>query len=104
MKVIDFCYCEEKDRVCRMEEREFFEEGSFREYYSNMCVGSLDKIWFKFKDVDVDVFVYLDGGEMIRLKSGEYVNVCWRGSMCRVWLEDDEEFLEELEKYRKMEV
>lgn len=104
MKVIDFCYCEEKDRVCKMEEKEFFEGGSFREYYKDMCRGSLDKIWFKFKDVDVDVFVYLDGGDMIRLKNGEYVNVCWRGDMCRVWVEDDEEFLEELEKYRKVEV
>ena len=104
MKVIDFCYVEEKDRVCVKEEREFFEEGSFRNYFRDMCRGSLDKIWFSFKDVDVNVFVYLDGGDMIRLKNGEYVNVCWRGDMCRVWVEDDEEFLEELEKYRKMGV
>lgn len=104
MKIIDLCYVEEENVVSVKEEKEFFEEGSFREYFRNMYRGSLDKIWFKFKDVDVDIFVYLDGGDMIRLKNGEYINVCWRGDMCRVWVEDDEEFLEELEKYRKVEV
>lgn len=104
MKVIDFCYCEEKDRVYKISEKEFFDGGNYREYYENMVMGSLDEIWFKFEDVDKNLFVILDGGDVIRLKNGKYVNVCWRGSMCRVWEMDNWELEVDLNDMRKWRV
>lgn len=100
MKVIDFCYCEEKDKIMNISEEEAFNGGSFGEYYEEMVDGSLDEIWFKFEDVDRSLFVYLDGGDIIRLKNGTYVNVCWRGGMCRVWELDDWELEADLNTMR----
>lgn len=104
MKVIDFCCCEKEDMVYKVSEKEFFDGGSFREYYENMVDGSLDEIWFKFEDVDKKLFVFLDGGDVIRLKNGKYVNVCWRGSMCRVWEVDNCELEVDLNDMRKWRV
>ena len=104
MKVIDFCYCEEENRVCEISEEEFFGGGNYREYYENMVEGSLDEIWFKFEDVDNKLFVILDGGDIIRLNNGKYVNVCWRGSMCRVWELDNWELEVNLNDMRKWRV
>lgn len=104
MKIIDFCYCEEKDRVYKVSEKEFFDGGNYREYYENMVEGSLDKIWFKFEEVDKNLFVILDGGDIIRLKNGKYVNVCWRGSKCRVWELDNWELEVDLNNMRKWRV
>ena len=104
MKVIVFCDCEKEDMVCEVSEKEFFDGGSFREYYENMVDGSLDEIWFKFEDVDKKLFVCLDGGDVIRLKNGKYVNVCWRGSMCRVWELDNWELEVDLNDMRKWKV
>ena len=101
MKVIDFCYCEKEDMVYKISEEEFFDGGSFREYYEEMVYGSLDEIWFKFEDIDKGLFVILDGGDIIRLKNGKYVNVCWRGGMCRIWELDNWELEVDLNDMRK---
>ena len=63
----------------------------------NKC--NLDGIKLSKSEVDLNVFVIDDGGELIRLRNGEYYNVCWRGSLCRVWREDDPKVVKTLNRY-----
>ena len=106
MKIIDMCICEEDKKVYKKDARHFMEEwNGWRGYYNALMWGSLDEIWFRFEDIDRSVFIVEDGGDVIRLKSGEYVSVCWRGLHCRVWsMWDDKETTEMYDDYRKREV
>lgn len=101
MKILDLCICDENEMVYAKTEKEFFGyfecDGDWKGYYKNLKAGSLDKISFTLKDVYKDVFVVDDGGELIRLKDGSYMRICWRGCACRVWPEKDEEFTEYLD-------
>lgn len=87
MKVIDLC----ANEVVRMKMEDVFgyEGNCWKGFYRDLLVGSLDEINFKYEDIDRSVFVLGDGGDLLRLKDGRYINVCWRGDMCRVWEEDE---------------
>ena len=106
MKIIDMCICEEGKKVYKEDARRFMEEWKgWRGYYNTLLWGSVDEIWFMFEDIDRSVFIVEDGGEVIRLKSGEYVNVCWRGLRCRVWsMWDDHEATKVYDELRKRKV
>lgn len=93
MKVLDMGYCNEKDMLSTRSVKDTFiyEGRSWKGYYYKMLFGSLDEINFKYEDIDRRYFIMEDGGELIVLKDGTILNVCWRGDMCRVWEEDDEE-------------
>ena len=97
MKVLDMCVCDENNMVFKSSVREFFEEfecRSWRDYYNYLKECSLDILSFNYEDIDRSVFVIDDGGELIRLKDGCYVEICWRGDCCRVWFEFDDEKVE----------
>lgn len=91
VKVLDLCVVGENN-VSEYDEKELFEyEGkSWNRYIRNINDGNLDGVYLQKKDVDTSVFIIADGGELIRLKDGTYLNVCWRGDCCRVWEEDSE--------------
>lgn len=113
MKVLDLCK-DFDEQVCEMDEQEFFNDfgsdfwdeqydeddddeelyeiSGWEKYYDEMISGDFrhDK-WFGFEDIDQNVFIMDDGGDLIRLKNGEYVNICWRSHSCRIWKEQDEE-------------
>lgn len=97
MKVLDMCVCDENEMVDKIKVKEFFGEFgciSWREYFECLEEGSLDILSFNYEDIDRSVFVIDDGGELIRLKNGCYVNICWRGDCCRIWFECDDEKIE----------
>lgn len=87
MKVIDLC----ANEVVRMKMEDVFEYDGYcwKGFYNKLLDCSLDRINFKYEDIDRNVFVLDDGGDLIRLKDGRYMNVCWRGDVCRVWKEDE---------------
>lgn len=91
VKVLDMQVCDENDMIFMMNDDELF--GGWKEYYSNIKVGCGKELDFVYKDIDKKVFIIDDGGELIRLKNGEYVNICWRGDMCAVWYEKDEDMI-----------
>lgn len=93
MKIKYYCALdEEENRLTEREESEFFQDfegGNFKAYYDFVLKYCLypEEVDFKFEEIDTSVYIELDGGEMIRLKTGEYVNICWRYNSCRVWRE-----------------
>lgn len=91
VKVLDMLCVDENDMIYKEREDELF--GGWRNYICEIKLGSIDDIDFVYEDVDKSVFIIEDGGELIRLKNGKYVNICWRFSMCRVWYEDDEDMI-----------
>lgn len=89
MKVIDTIGGE----VIRMSTKDVFEYegGNWRGYYNSLKQCSLDTIDFNYEDINKQVFVIEDGGEIINLNDGRWMNVSWRGTACRVWEEEDED-------------
>lgn len=69
-------------------------EQSLEDFYKFLKKCSLDELWFAADDIDYSVMVFLDSSDALRLKSGEYVYMCWRGEMCRVWKCDDPQEVE----------
>lgn len=63
-------------------------------YWNAMQDGCLDDIEINYDDIDRKVCVVSDGGEFFRLKDGRWMNICWRGTYCHIWEEDDPETLE----------
>lgn len=93
--VIDLCCVNESDMVINASPLEYLEyTDSWESYYEELLDGSLDDVWFDLEDIDQNLFIIDDGGEMIRLKDGTLVNVCFRGDSCHVWEEDDDERIE----------
>lgn len=92
IKLLDLCICGE-DNIDIVDSKEMFEEynGRWDNYIRSVNNCNIDGEWFVLSDVDKNVFILDDGGELFRLKDGYYVTVCWRGDCCRVWYEDDEE-------------
>lgn len=100
MKVYDYC-CDERFVISV---KEFFEVNgcnNWKDYYELLDSCSLyeNEVYFEYEDIDRKVFVIDGGGELIRLKNGDFVNICWRGDVCRVWKEDD---IERIEFFNKM--
>lgn len=91
--VFDKCIVDDNDAVSKYDPEELF-GASFPEYIEDVNDGNLDHEHFNIEDVDTSVFIIDDGGELFRLKNGTYINVCWRGSYCRVWPEDDQEMID----------
>lgn len=79
--------------ITRMSPRDVFgyEGGTWKEYYNSLNRCSLDRIDFNYEDINKQVFVIEDGGEMINLNDGRWMIVCWRGDACRVFEEEDED-------------
>lgn len=78
----------------RQSQEIYFEYSSPRSwsgYLDSVNFGNLDSMCFELSEIDKNVFIIDDGGELFRLKDGTYINVCWRGDTCRVWEEDNEE-------------
>lgn len=98
MKVYDKCICDENKMVFRssMEKVFEYEFGSWKDYYRSLEEGSLDILDFEYEDIDRRYFVIDDGGECIVLKDGSIINICWRGGMCRVWREEDEDCIDDI--------
>ena len=102
IKVIDLCVCDECDLLDLVNEKDFWDNMGFDnwlDYYESLCECSLDMIDFNIEDIEKDIFVIDDGGELIRLKSGIYMCICWRGEECRVWRCEDYELIELLNKF-----
>ena len=91
VKVLDMQVCDENKMVFMMNSDELFED--WKSYYNEIKNGYGYKLGFTYRDIDKKVFIIDDGGELIRLKNGKYVNICWRGDMCAVWYEDDEDMI-----------
>lgn len=87
--LIDLC-CGWNDCISQLDD-EMQEE--LKEAIDSMFEGSLDELTFTKQDVDRRFYILDDGGESIVLKNGDIYNVCFRGSRCRVWKEEDNEFL-----------
>ena len=91
MKVLDLTIVGD-DNVYQASPADIFEysdPSSWYGYIVDINVGNLDGIHLTLGEIDRRVFVIDDGGELIRLRDGTYLNVCWRGKRCRVWEEDD---------------
>lgn len=95
--VIDMLACNKEE--ARRED--YVEEvlGSWKHFYRELLNGSLDEINFDLQDIDQTIIYQTDDGEILRLKDGKYIETCWRGSMCRVWEVDDEEYLEYIKEF-----
>lgn len=91
MKVLDMCVVDEKDRVYEATEEDMV--GEWDDYIDSINCGNLDEIYLTPEEVDKEVFILLDGGEVIHLKDGAYLNLCWRGCTARAWFEEDEDTL-----------
>lgn len=92
INVLDNCVAGEDAAIEKMTEEDVFGQ-SFAEYIENVNECSLDDIHLDVNDIDTSVFIIDDGGELFRTKSGDYINVCWRGDSCRVWIEEDPEII-----------
>ena len=97
IKVVDLCSVEEEEKVYYDDIENVI--GSWKEYFNELKTCSIDEIDFELKDILKSVFIIDDGSEIIRLKNLCFVNVCWRGSICRCWIEDDLDTIEELIEY-----
>ena len=92
--ILDLCVCDEDYKTYTAPENEVFEYNephTWAGYISSINASNLDGVYFPLSNIDKTIFIIDDGGELFRLKTGAYMNVCWRGSMCRVWVEDDED-------------
>lgn len=99
MKVLDMCMCDENKMVYRKSVDEMFggdwgEYGDWKGYYRALREGNCEELWFNFDEIDRRYFILDDGGEGIVLKDGRIVCICWRGGLCNIWEEDDEEQIE----------
>ena len=94
--VIDLCCVNESDMVQHQSPLDII--GSWVDYYESLCIGSLDGVWFDLDDIDQRLFIIDDGGEMIRLKDGSFVNIVFRGGQCRMFEEDDEERIDYIQE------
>ena len=94
--VIDLCCVNESDMVQNQSPLDII--GSWKDYYERLCIGSLDGVWFDLDDIDQSLFIIDDGGEMIRLKDGSFVNIVFRGDQCRMFEEDDDEQIDYIQE------
>ena len=90
--VIELNCVNESDMLSNSSPLEFID--SWESYYEELEYGSLDDIWFDLADIDQNVYILDDGGEMIRLKDGTFVNIVFRGDSCHIWEEDDDDKIE----------
>ena len=86
--ILDLCCYAESDQITEASEYEEEVLDGMDECFKSLHDCSLDKLWFDYKDINQKVFVMDDGGDILLLKDGSLVNVCWRGDQCRVWKED----------------
>lgn len=86
--IIDLCIYDENDQMHRASDYEDELLEGMDKAFDELFVCSLDYVWFERKDINDKVFVIDDGGDLILLKDGTLVNICWRGDQCRVWKED----------------
>lgn len=108
VNVLDLCY--QDPEIELWDEEELFGgysdkyEGDIRNisgwdlYIENLNNNNLDGIIFKKADIKLNTFIIDDGGELIKLKNGQYWNICWRYHQCRIWLEEDEKQIKYLNK------
>lgn len=87
--IINLCSCDE-NKVSKMD-LEMEEE--FKIELDEIFECSLDELDFEKKDINKKFWILDDGGDMIVLKDGRIINVCFRYGMCRIWEEDDEELI-----------
>lgn len=89
-----------ENRTRKMSAKEFFDfnGGSWRSYYRDLVRGSfLNEVYFQFEEIEKSIAVLEEDGEILKLKNGDWVHVCWRGEQCRIWKEQDEEVCGELD-------
>ena len=100
VKVLDLCVVDENKNVHFSDEKDLFEyeNGKWEDYVAKLNSCNLDNYKLKVDDVDKDVFIIDDGGELIRLKDGSYIEICWRMDLCRMWKENDEERIKYFEE------
>jgi len=67
--------------------------------------GNLDGYRLNKDKIDLTIYFIDDiSGEVIRLRNGIYLNVDWRGDVCRVWREESSRTIQMLNKYFNMKV
>lgn len=88
--IVDLRYENEEDMVYEADQegRECFEEELDRIFSGSSEDLTFEPLEFERKDVNENVFIIGDGGDLIMLKNGILVNVCFRGCECSTWKED----------------
>lgn len=101
IKILDLCVVNEDNNIWYADPEEIFEyeePRSWKGYIDRLNNCNLDNLTFNLDNIDTSVFIIDDGGELFRTNDGVYYEVCWRGDMCRVWEEDDDERIEYFEE------